>query len=303
MADLPEKQTKVAVVKTGDRREGVRRSIELLGINPAAGKSVLLKPNFNTADFFPGSTHPDTLRELVWALQDMDAREITIGERSGPPKTAQVMEDLGVLPLAEELGVQVVNFDELSPEELVQVNPPGSHWKDGFLVPRCLQEAECVVATPCLKTHQFGGIFTMALKLAVGITPKEGTSFMQELHSSPHMRKMISELNVGYHPDLIVLDGMEAFVEGGPMTGTRKQASLFLAGTDRVAIDAVALAVLKKLGSTPDIMGRGIFEQEQITRAVELGLGITSPAEIELVTGDEESAAYAQKLRSILDQG
>ena len=48
-------------------------------------------------------------------------------------------------------------------------------------------------------------------------------------------------------------------------------------------------------------MEHRIFDQEQIVRAVELGLGITSPAEIELVTGDEESAAHAQKLRSILE--
>jgi len=303
MASSAGKKTKVAVVKTENRREGVRRSIELLGINPAAGKAVLLKPNFNTADPFPGSTHPDTLRELILALQDMEAREITIGERSGPPKTAEVMEELGVFSLAEELGVKVVNFDQLPTEELVQVDPQGSHWKKGFLVPRCLQEEECVVITPCLKTHQFGGVFTMALKLAVGITPKEGTTFMQEMHSSPHMRKMISELNVGYCPDLIVLDGMEAFVEGGPMEGPRKRAGIFLAGTDRIAVDAVGLAVLKDLGSTPDIMEHRIFDQEQIIRAVELGLGITSPAKIELVTGDEESAAYAQKLRTILEQG
>lgn len=297
----PDGLTKVSLVKANNRRDALKRSIELLAINPVRGKNVILKPNFNTADPYPGSTHPDTLRELIIYLQEMGSKKITIGERSGPVDSAEVIDTLGVYQIASELGVEVVNIDQLSPEELVRVDPPGSHWKDGFMVPRFIKEAECVVATPCLKTHQYGGIFTMTLKLAVGIVPKTGNCYMQELHSSPHMGKMIAEINTGYHPDLIVLDAMEAFVEQGPMSGKRKKANLFLAGTDSIAIDAVGLAILKELGSTPKVMNTQIFEQEQIIRAIELGLGIDSPEKIELVTGDPESAAYAETIRSILN--
>jgi len=293
--------TKVALVKSNTRREALRRSIELLKINPVKGKDVLLKPNFNTADPYPGSTHPDSLLEMIVYLKEMGARKITIGERSGPVDSAEVMETLGVNRMAEELGVEVVNFDQLKTEELVRVDPPGSHWRKGFPVPRMIKEAQCVVTMPCLKTHQFGGIFTMSLKLGVGIVPKSGNDYMGELHSSPHMGKMIAEVNAGYEPDLIVMDGMEAFVEQGPMTGKRKPAGLFLAGTDRIAIDAVGVAILKELGSTPEIMNSPIFKQEQIARAVELGLGIDSAEKIELVTGDDASAAYAEKIRSILE--
>jgi uncharacterized protein (DUF362 family) len=296
-------QAKISLVKVKDRREGVRRSVELLGINPVKGKAVILKPNFNTADPYPGSSHPDTLRELIIFLKEMGAKSVKIGERSGPPNTSDVMSELGIYSLAEDLGVEVINFDELPPEDLVKVTPPGSHWEDGFMVPRLITEAECIVATPCLKTHRYGGIFTMALKLAVGIVPKTGNNYMRELHGSPHIRKMISEINYGYSPDLIVLDGIDSFVEGGPMTGTVKRADLFIAGTDRIAVDAVGIAVLKELGSTPGIMDLKIFEQEQISRAVELGLGINSADKIELITGDPDSAAYAEKIRGILSRG
>jgi uncharacterized protein (DUF362 family) len=296
-------QANISLVKVKDRREGVRRSVELLGINPVKGKAVILKPNFNTADPYPGSSHPDTLRELIIFLKEMGAKSVKIGERSGPPNTSDVMSELGIYSLAEDLGVEVINFDELPPEDLVKVIPPGSHWEDGFMVPRLITEAECIVATPCLKTHRYGGIFTMALKLAVGIVPKTGNNYMRELHGSPHIRKMISEINYGYSPDLIVLDGIDSFVEGGPMTGTVKRADLFIAGTDRIAVDAVGIAVLKELGSTPGIMDLKIFEQEQISRAVELGLGINSADKIELITGDPDSAAYAEKIRGILSRG
>jgi len=297
------KQFRVSLVKTGKREEGIRKSVELLDINPVQGKKVILKPNFNTADPYPGSTDPETLRELIKYLQELGAEKITIGERSGPVQTSEVMEKLGAYKIAEELGTEIINFDELPAEEMVKVNPPGSHWKNGFEVPRMLRDAECIVASPCLKTHQFGGIFTMALKLAVGIIPKAGTTYMKELHSSPHMGKMIAEINYAYKPCLFIMDGMEAFVKEGPMTGTRKRVDLFMAGTDPVSIDAVGVAILKELGSTPEIMDTAIFKQEQIARAVELGLGAAHPGEIELISGDAESEDYACKIRSILEQG
>ncbi len=298
-----ESRTKVAVVKAQNRHDGVRRSIDMLGINPVDGKNVLLKPNFNTADPYPASSDIDTVRELILYLQEMGAESITIGERSGPPLSREVMEEWGVFELAADLGVEVVNFDELSPEDLVKVDVPGSHWEDGFLVPRMVKEAECLVLTPCLKTHRPSKSFTMALKLAVGIVPKAGTTYMKELHSSPNIRKMIAEINVGYDPDLIVLDAMEAFVDGGPSTGTRKRADLFLAGTDRIAIDAVGVAILKVLGSTPEIMDQDIFAQQQISRAVELGLGISSPEDIEILASEPVDEDFVGRIQSVLNEG
>jgi uncharacterized protein (DUF362 family) len=106
-----------------------------------------------------------------------------------------------------------------------------------------------------------------------------------------------------YQPELIVLDGIEAFVDKGPMEGPRKTANVFLAGRDRVAVDAVGVAVLKELGSNPAIMETKIFEQEQIKRAAELGLGVGSPDQIEFVTADREGKLYADKLKTILAEG
>jgi uncharacterized protein (DUF362 family) len=100
-----------------------------------------------------------------------------------------------------------------------------------------------------------------------------------------------------------VLDGLVAFVDGGPMTGTRKDAGVFLAGTDRVAIDAVGVAILKELGSNDAIMKPAVFAQEQIARAVELGLGVSSAVDIVIETPDAASEAYAEKIRKILSAG
>jgi len=96
---------------------------------------------------------------------------------------------------------------------------------------------------------------------------------------------------------------MEPGSGSGPMEGTRKNGDIFLAGDDRVAMDAVGVAVLKELGSNESIMGRKIFAQEQIQRAAELGIGIQSPEQIEFVTSDRASLNYAEKLKTILAKG
>ena len=133
----------------------------------------------------------------------------------------------------------------------------------------------------------------MSLKLAVGLTPKP---IRRGMHQSPDMRRMIAELNTGYAPQLIVLDGVAAFTDGGPSRGELKAGNVMIAGHDRVAVDAVGVAMLKSLGANDAIMGRKIFEQEQIARAVELKLGVASADAIDLVTGDAESKAFAATL-------
>lgn len=294
------RRSRVALVRTADRKRGVTEVLKLLNPAGIAGKRVVLKPNFNTADDAPGSTHNDTLSQLVAELYERDARAVTLGESSGPPATRGVMEQKGVFDLARELRFDVVNFEEIPESDWVSFGAEGTHWPDGFHLPRLVVNSEYLVSTCCLKTHGAGGVFTMSLKLSVGLTPK---SIRRPMHRSPHMRRMIAELNTGYRPQLIVLDGVTAFTDGGPSRGELKQGNVMIAGDDRVAVDAVGLAVLKELGSNQAIMGRKIFEQEQIARAVELGLGVSDPEEIELVTADAESRAYARRLERILAEG
>jgi uncharacterized protein (DUF362 family) len=296
--------TQVALTATTDRRQGVEKSLDALNINPVKGKQVLIKPNFNTADSTPGSTHNDTLMALVDRLWEMGAAGIRLGERSYPP-TAEVMEKKGVLPLLKQKQVEVIDFDDLPADDWVPFHPDGSHWPDGFRIARPILEAECLVCTGCLKTHQFGGVITLSLKLHVGVvaTTRNGFPFMEQLHSSPHQQEMIAEINQPFSPDLVVMDGIEAFVDGGPAYGKRAAGNVFWASTDRVAIDAVGAALLKHLGSNTAIMDTPVFSLRQIARAVELGIGVQSPADIELVAADAGSGPLRDAVAGILSRG
>jgi uncharacterized protein (DUF362 family) len=297
-------KSRVSLVRTENRKSGVAGSIKALNFNPVKNKDVLIKPNFNTADLVPGSTHNDTLVSLVEEMWSMGARSVSLGERSYPP-TKEVMDEKGIIPLIEKLDVRVINFDDLKEKDWVHVNPKDTHWQDGFRVARPILESECLVSTCCLKTHQYGGVFTMSLKLHVGVVPttRNGYGYMRELHGSPHQRKLIAEINAPFKPALIVLDGIDAFVDGGPVTGKRAKANVFLASTDRVAIDAVGVAILKSLGSNDQIMKPKIFEQEQISRAAQIGLGASSPAEIDLFPADDQSREFRDRIARVLNQG
>ncbi|RLC00257.1 MAG: hypothetical protein DRH90_18845 [Deltaproteobacteria bacterium] len=291
------KKTNVSLFVTENRETGIEHCIDALGVNPVTNKNVLIKPNFNTADPAPGSTHNDTLVSLVKKVWDMGAKSIRIGERSFP-LTRQVMEQKGILPLLKELDVDVVDFDTLDKKDWVEMNPTDTHWRDGFRVARPVLEAECLISTGCLKTHQFGGVFTLSLKLHVGVVPttRHGFDYMTELHTSPHQNKLIAEINQPFQPDLVLIDGIDAFVDGGPATGKHVHGNLLLASTDRVAIDAVGVAALKTLGSNQTIMKTRIFDHEQIARAAEIGIGVTSVEQIEIISTTKESQATRDKV-------
>lgn len=292
------RRSRVGLVRTTDRKYGVKAALKLLDLSRVRNKKVVIKPNFNSADETPASTHNDTLSQLVTELHDLNARSVTLGESSGPPKTRSVMQSKGTFDLARDFRFDVVDYEQIQPSDWVRFQ--GEHWPQGFSLPRLVVDAGYNVSTCCLKTHAYGGVFTMSLKLSVGLTPKP---IRRTMHSSPDMRRMIAELNTGYRPDLIVLDGVAAFTDGGPSSGERKAGNVIIVGDDRVAVDAVGVAMLKSLGATNAIMSRRIFDQEQIARAVELKLGVVSADAIDIVTADAESKALADALKAILAQG
>lgn len=303
--DSPTAISRVAFVKTTDRAAGVARAIDLLQVQGFHGKDLFIKPNFNSADPTPGSTSDETLAALLKKLKTMGAGPLTIGDRSGMGDTRAVMEKKHAFTVGKELGAKVVIFDDLAGDDWEHLQHTDGHWQHGFAVPRLVRQAGGVVQTCCLKTHRFGGHFTLSLKNSVGLAaktvPGNSYNFMRELHSSPDQRRMIAEINTAYKPDLIVLDGVQAFTTGGPEEGKLVNSNVILAGTDRVAIDAVGVALLRYYGTTKEVSQGAIFEQEQIARAVQLHLGVNSPKQIELVTGDRESAEYARQIRAILD--
>jgi uncharacterized protein (DUF362 family) len=277
------------MVRTANRDAGVRRLLQEYPLGWLKGLNVAIKANYNSADSFPASTHPGTIGAIVDRLKDGGAGSVTLAERSGMGATAEVLRTTGIADLARMKGFDLVVLDDL--DDMMywdrQGDVEGFHWANGFLFPKAFSEADAIVSTCCMKSHRFGGHFTMSMKNSVGmvaaVDPESGYGYMQELHSSPARRKMIAEINTAYAPTFVIMDAIQGFSTGGPEQGTLIEPGLLLASNDRIALDACGVAILRSYGTTPVISQGEIFRQEQIARAVELGIGVTGPDQVEVV--------------------
>jgi uncharacterized protein (DUF362 family) len=296
-AELPPAQ--VIMVKAEDRAEGLRRGLAMFDQSDFQGKDVFIKPNYNTKDLAPGSTHNDILQTTVSWLKDGGSGRLTVGDRSYEGASI-VFEALGLAPMADEMGFELLDLAMMEADQWEMVSFEGCTWSSGFPFARPIREADAIVSLACLKTHGYGGHFTMSLKnsigMVAGVVPGENHDYMEQLHAANFMRRMIADVNMAYNPDLVVIDGIDAFVDGGPWDGTLAHPGVILLGTDRVAIDAVGVSILRYLGTTRAVRQWGVFDQEQIFRSVQLGLGVGSWDKIEIVTDSPEGEAFIQEL-------
>lgn len=301
----PDGKSSVYVVKTTDRAAGVKRLLEEYPLGGLAGLKVALKANYNSADPFPASTHPGTLAAIVDNLYENKVARVVMAERSGMGVTADVLRTMGITDLARMKGFDVVVLDDL--DDICHWDRRGQtegfHWKHGFLFPRPFEEADAIVTTCCLKTHRFGGHFTLSLKNSVGMVarydPETSHDYMRELHFSlRHQRHMIAEINTAYAPAFVVMDAVRGFSHGGPEKGTLIEPGLMLASNDRVALDACGVAILRNYGTTSEVAHGDIFGLGQIARAGELGLGATGPDQIEVIAlndGARDSCRHIER--------
>ncbi|WP_321505267.1 DUF362 domain-containing protein [uncultured Methanoregula sp.] len=296
----------IFIADAADRFGGVESVLGGFDLSVLAGSSVAVKANYNSADPFPASTHIETLDALCTIIADQKPEKITLAERSGGGETRDVLARTGVLALARDRGFAVTVLDEMERNGWHEIQAPNLHWSRGFFIAAPFIRSDHVVQTCCLKTHRYGGHFTLSLKNAVGCIAKRvqnlNYDFMNELHTSPHQRSMIAEINKFFRTDLVVLDATEGFASGGPDKGKLINPGVILAGSDRVAIDAVGVALLRSFGTVPDVANGRIFDQEQIARAALLGIGISSTKQIRLQPLDKKAENIAAKIQEQLDK-
>ena len=144
----------------------------------------------------------------------------------------------------------------------------------------------------------------MSLKNSVGMIAKNDPSdrynYMYELHGSPYQRLMIAEINAAYKPAVVIMDGIKGFSKGGPEAGTLIEPGVMLASSDRVALDAAGVAILRMYGTTPEVSAGPVFQQEQIARAAELNPGAKSPGDVDILPVNDEASDISGRIRTEL---
>jgi uncharacterized protein (DUF362 family) len=244
------------------------------------GKRVMLKPNIVNAKPPPSTTSPAIVAATVRAMLDAGATDVVVADSSGMTRfpTRENLVATGIQAAAESAGGRVMALED---EPWVRIEPAGAEVLRQFYVSKPVYEAPVFINLPVVKTHRFAH-YSCSLKNLVGIAHPRNRPSLAFLAGSWHER--IAELNLAVHPQLTVADATTIMIAGGPSSGTPARADLLLLSGDRIALDAVAVALLRSYESWPKVMDKGVWEQRQIRRAIELGLGARGPNQVELVT-------------------
>ena len=273
----------VGIVRKKDIIQSVKTAVGLAGgMNIQKNSTVLIRPNANTADYPPGSTNPEVLIGAIRAVKEHDPAKIIVAEKSMTTlDTIKVMKYLGLYQAAESEGVdEIVSFDDSEWKKMRHKD--AKSWPHGFYVPEILDTIDYMIALPIVKTH-WTALFTMGLKSQISITSDRDRRQLPHGQNDDELfGNMLAEANLVHKPDFYISDATKCFVTDGPNVGTLREPSLVIATSDVIANDVVGLALLKTLGTIDEIQNRSVWEQPQIRRAVELGLGVKSRNDIQI---------------------
>jgi len=275
------------VAYEGDLKKSIERAVSLIGgIERLVekGDTILLKPNYNTADPFPGSSDPQFIEAIINLLYGAGAGKVILGERTAFLNSRKVLEQAGIVKVAEEAGAEVrvfgrddwrVMFDREGWRRSKVSG--GQHLRSVSLAKEAL-EIEKIVYAPLVKTHHLGE-FTGAIKLSMGLVKP---LFDQITFHIRHLHEKLAELMLVVRPDLIIMDARKVFITGGPARGELREPNLILASGNQVAIDVEGVKILQNYpeGSLTD---KNVWDLKQIKHAVKLGLGPHNEEEYKVI--------------------
>jgi uncharacterized protein (DUF362 family) len=280
----------VAAVHGKEPRAMVQAGLALLGGIERLGvkdKAVLIKPNVVNDRPPPATTSAPVVAAVVEAMMGAGVRRATVADGSGIIRlpTSGNLVTTGLRAAAERSGATVLALEE---HPWVCVEPAQAKAVRRYFVSQPVYDAEVLINVPVIKTHRFAE-YSCSLKNIVGAIHPRYRPSVTFLSGNWHER--IAELNLAVHPQLVIADGTTIMIAGGPTSGTPATADLLLLSGDPVALDMVAVALLRTYRAWPKLKGKRIDTQRQIARAAELGLGIREASRVELVSQSTEGTA------------
>jgi len=276
------------VLSSEDPRQSIIRALELIGgIGKLVekGDTVLLKPNYNTADLYPGSSDPSFIGAVIDLLRQAGAEKVIIGERTAFLHNRKVLEKAGVAEVARKAGAEVTVFGKDGWQTLLdrtgwrRVKVEGGQYLHSVSLATQALEAQKIVYVPLIKTHH-AAQFTGSIKLSMGLVKP---FFDQTKFHAQHLQEKLAELGLIIKPDLIIMDARKVFITGGPAKGELRTPNLILASGNQVAIDVEGVKILQSYPGN-SLEGRNVWDLTQIKHAVELGLGPSKEEEYEVKT-------------------
>jgi len=221
-------------------------------------------------------THPEFLRAVVELVREI-TDDIVVADGLDRPGL-DGFGISGILAVARELGVELVNFKGTGYREVRRAD---FEMVRALPIAEAALDADVVITLPKLKTHMLC-LMTNAIKNNYGFIPERLRVNCHRQFANPDdFSNLVVDVFDARKPELAIVDAVVALEGSGPSSGgAPKPLGLVMAGRDPVAVDAVASAV----------MGLDPTEVASTRHAGRRGLGETDLARIEVVGESLRSA-------------
>ena len=285
-------KSRVSLVKGDDRRDNIRRAMELIREDLAPkinGQEVIVKPNCLQSARPLSCTHVDALRGILDFTFSSSPQSVTIAESSADSEHFESFKRLNYTSLPEEYRTSLVALEE------------EDEWDEIYLLNRDFQEVKaqisrrvvnckCRISAAVAKTHDTVTM-TASLKNMMGALAQQHKVKMHGVNS--HSERVLAleivllprnliRLAKMVTPHIGVIDGFIGMEGRGPGGGDENHLGVAIASADFVAADAVCARVM---GFEP------LEEISYLYYAHEQGLGTAALDEIEIVGDSIEDVA------------
>jgi uncharacterized protein (DUF362 family) len=252
-----------------------------LGMLIGSGQDVLIKPNLNHEDPFPGISSASSIAAIVRETANVTSGNITVGDEGYTPSSA-VYNYLDLETFVNDAGGSLVTFS-------YPYNVRRDSWEQGipnFRVYQEVYDAPVIINTCVLKRHHTA-YMTCSIKCSVGtVYGPEYTGTRRWLHEeSGDILRFIAEIAGVVNPELNIVDARSILTNSGPMI------------RDGVVVDGVNKIVICGDMVAADLYCAQIMEQYDsrfttsaaspiwgyLNAAEELGLGTTDLNQVEII--------------------
>jgi uncharacterized protein (DUF362 family) len=250
-----------------------------LGRLISPNQNVLIKPNLNHSDPFPGISSADSIVTIVRETVNVTSAQVYVGDEGYYPSYT-VYNYLNLESLVSDAGGTCLNFGQ-------NYDVRRDTWassKPNFLVYKDVYDAPVIISTCVLKRHHTADM-TCALKCNIGTMLGPGYSGTRKwVHESGDFANEVAEIAGLVNPELNIVDARSVLAGNGPMIqdGTVVDGvnRVIICG-DMVATDVYCTSLLAAYDASFNPSVSRIWTS--FNRAVELGLGVSDLNQVEIL--------------------
>jgi uncharacterized protein (DUF362 family) len=301
-------KSSVALTVGTDRREMTLAALKPFEKEVKAAirnKQVIIKVNMGQVDEkWPlNATHPDEVRGILDFLKPIYKQKVIVAESTAATarSTMDGFKNYGFLPLEKEYKIQFVDLND-SPTSLQFILSDKGHPQGINILKPFIDPNNYMISATRIKSHNCV-ISTLSLKNMAMASPvnhykqKEfaGRNEKPLMHAGSNRAlsyNLFRVAQLGVHPNLAVLDGVEGMEGDGPVNGTGIQHGVVLASTDWLAADRMGV----------ELMGVDYSKVMYLRWCGQAGMGQDDRSKIEIIGPDPAKYVKVYKMHKNIAQ-